>query len=155
MNKNQKNQIKLASFSILGLCFVALMVFLNQNQQSSMTPEKELQTKALKRVEIYAQRLIDSKFMTENMEQTGTSVRSLASKTFKTEQLEGKVGLDPWGHPFEYFVKKNPNDPNAGKIIIWSKGGDSKLQTTNDMINKSTKVSFSGDDFGTSIDFKL
>ena len=153
MNKNQKNQIKLASFSVLGLCFVALMVFLNQNQQT--TPEKGLQTKALKRVEIYAQRLIDSKFMSEDVEETGTAMRSLASQAFKQEQLEGKVGIDPWGHPFQYFVKKDAKDPSSGQLIVWSKGEDNTLQTTNDMINQSTKVSFSGDDFGTSINFKL
>ena len=153
MNKNQKNQIKLASFSILGLCFVALMVFLNQNQ--NVNTEKGLQTKALERVEIYAQRLIDSKFMFEQTGRSGAVSRSLASEASKQEILEGKLGIDPWGHPFQYFVKKNANNPNAGKLIVWSKGEDNTLQTTNDMINKNLKVSFSGDDFGTSIDFKL
>lgn len=153
MNKNQKNQIKLASFSILGLCFVALMVFLNQNQQTAS--ENDLQTKALKRVEIYARRLIDSKFMSEKTIQPETTRRSLASQRFKEEQLDGTVGVDPWGHPFQYFVKKNSDDPNTGKLIVWSKGQDNILQTTNDMINETSKITFSGDDFGTSIDFKL
>ena len=149
MNSNQKQQIKIGSFLISCVCFSALLAFLSEQHESQK--DENLIQKALKRVDIYAQRLIENKFLEEEIFQIN---RNLASIAYKKEKLDGIVGLDPWGHPFQYFVKKDTKKTNHGVLIIWSKGSDNKLDTSNDQISKNHN-SFNGDDFGKVIKFSL
>ena len=129
-------QIKISSFLVLCVCFSALLLFLSERQES----HDKLAQKAFKRIDIYAQRLIEKKFM----EDTKTPpARTMASA--KGEKLDGLVGLDPWGHPFQYFVKKD-------LLIIWSKGPNNELDTSIDQVASNHKV-FNGDDFGKVIKF--
>jgi hypothetical protein len=148
MDKTQTRNIKVASFSVLTLCFCSLMVFLSQ-QNRPLT----VQERAMERAEIYADRMIEAKFMIES-KNPGRAVRGLASTTYGQEVLEGPVGLDPWGHPFNFLVKKDPKQNSKGVLIIWSAGEDSKLETTRDMIAED-HTSFMGDDFGKAFKYSL
>ncbi len=147
MNKTQTKNVKAASFSVLALCFCSLMVFLTkQNQPVS------IEAKALNRAEIYANRMIESKFRATT-ENTSRPVRGLASVNLGQEILEGPVGLDPWGRSFNFLVKKNP-DNKSGVVVVWSSGADNSLETTRDMISED-HTKFYGDDFGKAYSFKL
>ena len=152
MNNNQKQQIKISSFLVLCVCFSALLVFLSERHEGQKG--ETLSNKALKRVDIYAQRLIEKKFIEDINYGVDQKARGLASAGYKTERLDGLVGLDPWGHPFQYFVKKADSNSKDGVLIIWSKGPDNKLNTTNDQIAENHD-SFNGDDFGKAIKFSL
>jgi len=141
MTKKQSKNVKIASFSVMALCFCSLMVFLN-----GQDPMNTDQAQAFERAEIYATQMIKNKFMvdTKNANIRG---RSLASVTNGSEVLEGPVGLDPWGYPFNFLVKKNAQNPEQGVVVIWSRGADNKLETSRDMIAQD-HTRFSGDDFG-------
>jgi len=152
MNNNQKQQVKISSFLVLCVCFSALLVFLSERHESQK--ENNLTYKALQRVDIYAGRLIENKFIDEETVVENQVTRGLASMVVKKEKLDGLVGLDPWGHPFQYFVKKNDNSSNDGLLIVWSKGPDNKLDTTTDQVAKNHE-SFKGDDFGKVYKFSL
>ncbi|MGH1468081.1 MAG: hypothetical protein ACRBBP_04255 [Bdellovibrionales bacterium] len=147
MDKKQTRNVKVASFSVLALCFCSLMVFLTQQSQPPT-----IQAKALERAQIYATRMIDSKFMVST--DAPRAIRGLASTAYGQEVLEGPVGLDPWGHPFNFLVKKDSQNNKTGVVIVWSAGPDNKLDTTRDMIAEDHK-SFTGDDFGKAYSFKL
>lgn len=147
MDKKQTRNIKAASFSVLALCFCSLMIFLSQQNQ---TPT--IQAKAFERAQIYVSRMVESKFMIQT--DAPRAIRGLASATYGQEVLEGPVGLDPWGHPFNFLVKKNPQDSTKGVVIMWSAGPDNKLETSRDMISED-HTSFAGDDFGRAFKFKL
>ena len=153
MNKNQKQQLKISSFLILCVCFSAFLAFLSTKHESQK--EKGLTYKALDRVDIYAKRLIEKKFL-EEVTHTKPIGRNLASTVpiHKGEKLDGLVGLDPWGHPFQYFVKKDAKNTNNGVLIVWSKGPDNKLNTSMAQIAENHE-SFNGDDFGKVIKFSL
>ena len=112
MNNNQKQQVKISSFLVLCVCFSALLVFLSQRHESEK--ENNLTYKALQRVDIYADRLIDKKFIDEETVVEDQMSRGLASMVVKKEKLDGLVGLDPWGHPFQYFVKKGEGTSKDG-----------------------------------------
>lgn len=36
--------------------------------------------------------------------------------------LEGVMGVDPWGHPFQYKIKESSHPGEAARILIYSKG---------------------------------
>lgn len=148
MDKKQTRNIKFASFSILALSFCSLMIFLTQQNQ---TPT--IQAKALERAQIYATKMIDAKFTTKASAPARVK-RNLASTTNKQKLLEGPVGLDPWGHPFNFLVKKDSTNNNAGLVVVWSAGPNNKLETSRDMIAKDHQA-FTGDDFGKAYPFKL
>lgn len=152
MNNKQKQQVKISSFLVLCVCFSALLVFLSERQETQNGGT--LTQKAFKRVDIYAQALIEKKFIEEEVVNTVQATRSLASAVYKNEKLDGQVGMDPWGHPFQYFVKKDQTNSKEGVLIIWSKGADNKLDTSMDDIADNHKV-FNGDDFGKEIKFSL
>lgn len=152
MNNNQKRQVKISSFLVLCVCFSALLVFLSERHESSKS--ETLADKALKRVDVYAKRLIEKKFIEDVQSLTDQSTRGLASAGYQAEKFDGLVGLDPWGHPFQYFVKKASTNSKDGVLIIWSKGPDNKLNTTNDQIAENHEA-FNGDDFGKVIKFSL
>ncbi len=147
MNKTQIKNIKIASFFVLTLCFCSLMVFLNQQNQTLT-----IQAKALNRAKIYANKMIQSKFIVESTKPR--AFRGLASNDYEQEILEGPVGLDPWGHPFHFLVKKDSVNKNTGVVVIWSTGPNNKLETSKDIITKNHK-SFKGDDFGKAYSFKF
>gem|GEM_PF-3143131 len=141
MTKKQSKNIKVASFSVVALSFCAFMMFLNTQNQ----PVTEM-TKAFERTEIYAAKMIKDKFIIKT-KSPSTFGRGLASTEYGQEVLEGPVGLDPWGYPFQFLVKKNPKDSKKGTLVIWSAGADNRLETNRDMIAED-HTSFSGDDFG-------
>lgn len=154
MNSKQSKNLRYASISILTLCFCSFVVFLsNQKQESSD------QANAYKRMNHYAQEMIERSFQINpelmEIENPGRGLASVGESTqYSPELLEGPVGLDPWGRPFHFLVKKNPQNPKVGQIVIWSAGEDSRLETTRDMVAED-HTSFSGDDFGKVIPFKL
>lgn len=141
MTKQQSKNVKIASFSVMALCFSAFMIFLNTQNK----PATEM-TKAFERTEIYAKKMIADKFIIKTKSPNSFG-RGLASTEYGQEVLEGPVGLDPWGHPFQFLVKKNPKDSAKGTLVIWSAGADNKLETDRDMIAED-HTTFSGDDFG-------
>ncbi len=147
MNNTQTRNIKIVSFFVLTLCFCSLMVFLNQQNQISI-----IQIKALNRAQIYVNRMVESGFMVKSSKPRIS--RGLASITYEQEFLAGFVGLDPWGHPFNFLVKKDPINKDTGIIIVWSLGANNKLETSKDMVFKDHE-SFKGDDFGKAYLFKF
>lgn len=147
MTKTQTRNIKAASFSVLALCFCSLMVFLTQQNQVPTT-----QSRALDRAQIYASKMIDSEFIIKT--KVAPVGRGLASAAYGQEVLEGPVGLDPWGHPFNFLVKKDPKNNSKGVVILWSAGPDNKLETSRDMVAED-HLAFAGDDFGKAYPFKL
>ncbi len=148
MDQKQIKNLKLSSFAVLSLCFCSLMVFFAQ-QNKPLT----LADKAMLRADVHVQKLIKSKFMIETEQPVNKATRGLASAetTFRVEALEGPVGIDPWGHPFQYLVKKDPRNLGHGSVIIWSGGEDRAFQTNRDMI--AAGESFEGDDFGKTYKF--
>jgi len=152
MDNKQKQQVKISSFLVLCVCFSALLVFLSERQETQNGGS--LTQKAFERVDVYAQKLIEKKFIEEDVINNGQPTRSLASAVYKNEKLDGLVGMDPWGHPFQYFVKKDQKNSNEGVLVIWSKGPDNKLDTSMDDVADNHKI-FNGDDFGKTIKFKL
>lgn len=157
-SENLKDDQTLASVSFTaGLILVGIAIFvLNRNEKSSD------HVQALERAEKYAQQLIETGFQSnyqELMNLSPTATRTLASTENQPQQvLEGGIGLDPWGHPFNYYVNKNGEHAD-GEIIVWSGGPDNKFQTEikkiKELLSNQKKVRFSGDDFGKVISFKL
>jgi hypothetical protein len=151
-----KDDQTLASVSfILGLILVGVAVFVLNTMEKSSD-----HVQALARAEKYAQQLIDSGFQSsyqDLMDLAPTANRTLASLD-QPQILEGGIGLDPWGYPFQYFVNKKGTD-SEGQIVVWSGGPDNKFQTeikkVKELIGNEKKVRFSGDDFGKVISFKL
>ncbi len=152
-----KDDQTLASVSfIAGLILVGIAVFVLNTMESSSD-----HVQALNRAEKYAQQLIENGFQSdyqELMNLTPTSSRTLASTEQAPQVLEGGIGLDPWGYPFQYFVNKKENEAD-GEVIVWSGGPDNKFQTeilkVKELLSNQKKVRFSGDDFGKVIGFKL
>jgi hypothetical protein len=153
MNNKQKQQIKVSSFLVLCVCFSSLLVFLSGRHETHKG--EDITEKAFKRMDLHAAKLIETKFLTP---QAGLSSRSLASvqngSETVSEKLDGKVGLDPWGYPFHYFIKKDALNPNKGKLILWSKGEDHKLDTSLENIMDDHTI-FKGDDFGKTVEYSL
>lgn len=155
---NKKDDQTLASVSfVLGLILVGLAVFFVNTFDLNSS-----KAKALKRAEVYAQQLIDKGFEVETSNEDTSAVRTLASTSDYEEGtqrvLEGPLGLDPWGYPFQYFVDKKPNSL-TGKMVVWSSGPDNKFETLADEVKKAMaqgkNIRFVGDDFGKTINFKL
>lgn len=156
---NQINNIKddqtLASVSfILGIVLVGVAIFvLNKMEKNSD------HVQALNRAEKYVQQLIESGFQSnyqDLMELSPNPNRGLASMD-QPQILEGGIGLDPWGYPFQYFVNKTSS--SEGEVTIWSSGPDNKFQTdikkVKELMENKKKIRFIGDDFGKTISFKL
>lgn len=151
-----KDDQTLASVSfIVGLILVGVAVFVLNTMEKSSD-----HVQALARAEKYAQQLIESGFQSdyqELMDLEPSASRSLASAE-RPQILEGGIGLDPWGYPFQYYVNKAEAGA-VGEVILWSGGPDNKFQTeikkVKELINSGKKVRFSGDDFGKVISFKL
>lgn len=146
MTKKQSKNVKVASFSVMALSFCAFMMFLNTKNK----PMTET-AKAFERAEIYAAKMIEDKFVIKT-QSPGTFGRGLASENYGQEVLEGPVGLDPWGYPFQFLVKKNPTNPDKGTLVIWSAGADNKFETDRDMVAENP-TSYNGDDFGKTYTF--
>lgn len=148
MNQQQTRNLKLMSFAVLSLCFCSLMVFFAQQNKPLSLAEK-----ALKRADLHAKNLIDTKFIIETEQPNSINNRGLASAetSFRQEALEGPVGLDPWGRPFKYLVKKDSKNYGHGELIIWSGGADGDFQTQRDSIVSGQR--FEGDDFGKTYKF--
>ena len=63
----------------------------------------------------------------------------------KKDKSHGRLGLDPWGSPYEYFIKYE--NSKRLTITLWSKGEDSKtLLKPIDIINENYHEK-KGDDF--------
>jgi hypothetical protein len=154
--ENVKDDQTLASVSfIVGLILVGVAVFVLNTMEKSSD-----HVQALNRVDKYAQQLIEAGFQSDYQELIDLAPnpnRGLASAE-QPQVLEGAIGLDPWGYPFQYFVNKVENEAE-GEIIVWSGGPDNKFQTeikkVKELIGNQKKVHFSGDDFGKTISFKL
>lgn len=157
--ETKKDDQTLASISfILGLVLVGAAIFLVKNFDGNSA-----KSKALKRADVYAQKLIDKGFEVE-IEQDTQLGRGLASTPGADtdseirQALEGPLGIDPWGYPFQYLVEKQPNSL-TGNMVVWSGGPDNKFETLSDEIRSSLKqgknIRFVGDDFGKVIKFKL
>lgn len=158
MEKNEKvkDDQTLASVSfVAGLILVGAAVFVMNTMEKSSD-----HVQALARADKYAQQLIESGFQRDYQDLMDVSPnpnRSLASSE-QTQVLEGGIGLDPWGYPFQYLVQKD-EESLKGEIVMWSSGPDNNFQTdiekVRTLISKKDKVRFSGDDFGKTISFKL
>lgn len=153
MNNKQKQQLKVSSFLVLCVCFSSLLVFLSGRHENNKG--LDITAKALKRMDIHAARLIETKFLSPQIDLNSRSLASVpnGSKTI-SEKLDGKVGLDPWGHPFRYFIKKDALNPNKGQLILWSMGEDHKLNTSLENI-MDDHTTFKGDDFGKTVEYSL
>lgn len=156
--ETKKDDQTLASISfILGLVLVGAAIFLVKNFDGNSA-----KAKAMKRAEVYAQKLIDKGFEVE-IDEISTG-RTLASTPTAEEDgslrqvLEGPMGIDPWGYPFQYLVEKQPNSL-TGQMVVWSGGPDNKFETLTDEVRRALKqgkgIRFAGDDFGKVIKFKL
>lgn len=151
-----KEDQTLASVSfILGLILVGVAVFVLNTMEKSSD-----HVQALSRADKYAQQLIESGFQSnyqDLMDLSSSPTRGLASSD-QPQILEGGIGLDPWGYPFQYYVSKE-DESQKGEIVMWSGGPDNKFQTeikkVKELIDNNKKVRFSGDDFGKIITFKL
>lgn len=155
--ENLKDDQTLASVSfVVGLILVGVTVFILNTMEKSSD-----HVQALARAEKYAQQLIESGFQSDYQEimNLNTPSRSLASTEEQPQVLEGGIGLDPWGYPFQYFVAKKSNSESEGQIVVWSGGPDNKFQTEikkiKELTSNNKKVRFSGDDFGKVISYKL
>lgn len=157
--KQQRDQTLTSIGFTLGLIVFGFAAFLLNSIE-----KRSDHVRALKRANKYAQMLIDTGFKYSyqdiiNMNiQQGSIHRGLASAIGRPEVLEGVIGLDPWGYPFQYFVDKDQSS-NIGRIIIWSGGLDHKFQTSFKKVKSTVahlqKIQFSKDDFGRIIPFKL
>jgi hypothetical protein len=154
-NMNAKDDQTLASVSfIVGIILVGIAVFVLNTMEKSND-----HVQALSRAEKYAQQLIENGFQGDfqDMMEASSGGRTLASA--ETPQvLEGGIGLDPWGYPFQYLVNKKDTAAD-GQVIVWSGGPDNQFQTEikkiKELLGNNKKVRFSGDDFGKVISFKL
>lgn len=150
-----KDDQTLASVSfILGLILVGVAVYVLNTMEKSSD-----HVQALARAEKYAQQLIEGGFQSdyqELMNMEPSTSRSLAS-TEQPQILEGGIGLDPWGYPFQYYVHKSGS--TDGEIVVWSGGPDNTFQTDmkkiKELMGNKKKAKFVGDDFGKTITFKL
>ncbi len=154
--EDKKDDQTLASVSfILGLILVGVAVFVLNTMEKSSD-----HVQALARAEKYAQQLIDSGFQSnyQDLMDLAPSLNRNIASTEQPQILEGGVGLDPWGYPFQYFVNKQGADLE-GQIVVWSGGPDNQFQTEikkiKELMSGDKKVRFSGDDFGKVINFKL
>lgn len=155
-NENKKDDQTLASVSfIVGIILVGIAVFVLNTMEKSND-----HVQALSRAEKYAQQLIENGFQgnyEEMMDVSSGSSRVIASAE-SPQVLEGGIGLDPWGYPFQYLVNKKETAAD-GQVIVWSGGPDNKFQTEirkiKELLGNNKKVRFSGDDFGKVISFKL
>lgn len=153
--ETKKDDQTLASISfILGIVVVGLAVFFVNTFDMNSS-----KAKAMKRADVYAQKLIDKGFEVEIEQADESIVRGLASTAMDTKQvLQGPLGIDPWGYPFQYFVQKKPS-ALTGKMVVWSGGPDNNFQTTmediQNALTQSKNIRYAGDDFGKVINFKL
>ncbi len=61
---------------------------------------------------------------------------------------EGELGRDPWGRPYHYSVRPQPNSERR-IILVWSDGPDGKPDTDPQQIaDGSGAAHFKGDDVG-------
>lgn len=154
--ENLKDDQTLASVSfIVGLILVGIAVFVLNTMEKSSD-----HVQALSRADKYAQQLIESGFQSDFQELIDLAPnpnRAVASAD-QPQILEGAIGLDPWGYPFQYFVSKEESEAQ-GEIVVWSGGPDNKFQTeikkVKELLGNKKKAHFSGDDFGKTISFKL
>jgi len=70
--------------------------------------------------------------------------RNLASIGSENSDERGNIGIDPWGQPYLYEIKNNKH-----LLFIWSKGPNSKNDSSNNLIG------FKDDDIGYVIDLKM
>jgi hypothetical protein len=63
---------------------------------------------------------------------------------------DGKIGRDPWGHPYHYVVRQGVAQ-NKDAIFVWSDGPDGVSQTKGEELSELALKSlhpFHGDDLG-------
>jgi len=63
----------------------------------------------------------------------------------KSDKTHGRLGLDPWGSPYQYFIKYD--DSKRLTITLWSKGKDSKTLLKPIDIMNGEYSGKKGDDF--------
>ena len=96
--------------------------------------------------------MIKDQFTVKAQKQPTSFGRGLASTSPGQEVLEGPVGLDPWGYPYQFLVKKDSANPEKGVVVIWSAGADNKMERSRDTVAKN-HTEFNGDDFGKAYPF--
>jgi hypothetical protein len=138
------------TFGVLPLLvLIAIGVFLWMPAWTNHTAEAQEHT--LHRAESLAYQLLETR-------RTASRAPASAAET-ELNQLaadEGRIGLDPWGHPYNFKLLKS-SDSQKTKILVWSLGPDGVQQTQSDQIDSNRdkeSPSFSGDDLGIMVSIK-
>lgn len=71
-----------------------------------------------------------------------------------SEDLQGQIGMDPWGHPFHFKIVEQKN---SRRVFVWSLGPNAKVETRVSSLDSSRDVFDVGPvdkNLGVSVDFK-
>lgn len=100
---------------------------------------------AMHKAESLAYQILESQRMTSRGPASAPEV--------KLNQLlssEGRIGLDPWGRPYQFRILKG-TDFSHTKVLVWSLGPDGFAQTSPEKlesIRDDGQPQFEGDDVG-------
>ena len=132
--KNNKIQIVRTSGLIGVLVLGSLTAVMIFCPWSVDTKEIEL-VRAQKKAEVLAYQIIEiykeakAEAPTENAPIQSRGLASVQSRVeaggiLKEFKNQGTMGIDPWGHPFQYKIFPNGSD---SKLIVWSLGPNGSL----------------------------
>lgn len=146
MSESKKNQFW--RWGVAGVLVAAAAVwYFNSSYvgtgEAEHTVSEKLRTE--ERAKQVAQSLIEKKFELTSFV-TVSQKRNVASENAPVEAVtqkvsEGQYGRDAWGHPFFFKVV-------AGKVVIWSKGENHQLDSSEDQILSNNAA---GDDIVVSV----
>ncbi len=113
------------------------------------------QQKTLHRAESLAYQLLDGR-KSASPASAGRGPASVEGSLNQLTKEQGEIGLDPWGHPFQYKLLK-PTNNQPTKILVWSLGPNGQAETKDQTLDQNrdkANPEFSGDDLGIMLSVK-
>lgn len=130
MSKNKENRI-LKSSGILSFCFLILVFVILFSIPWHQTLVEEKTVKARQKAEVLAYQLVqlyqENLRIIPDLPSNGGRLPASVDTDLVEFRPQGLMGIDPWGHPYEYLLQKN-SDNKFIKVTIRSSGPDGKTE---------------------------
>jgi hypothetical protein len=175
MNNEENHGFTSFDFITMMVSFVVIAAvtgpIIRKNIQSDQSLERaRLETSQIGRSLTNPANLINLPSNNDNSDKSGRAVASINKAAvgpkidmnavrshLKNGELEGKVGQDPWGNPYDFAFLRNEKGA-TNRVAVWSEGPDHISQTSVQRqsvgSNKSDSVEFKADDTGSVVFFR-
>lgn len=117
---------------VVAAAFVVAVYVFNAGREKELTLSQKAQTRAYGLIKNLASQNFMKKVFTEEPVAQGRGLASATSESNVTEMevqsLQGEIGRDPWGSPFQYKVAGDGS--KGSEVTVWSYGPNATADST-------------------------